>query len=94
MGGRAELRGLFKRNGLLIKMLFSILGLICIPLVCLQLLTVLHANREFQRESLREFLQESLREFQQESLRESLRESLQESLRESQRESQRESLQE
>lgn len=51
MGGRAELRGLFKRNGLLIKMLFSILGLICIPLVCLQLLTVLHANREFKRES-------------------------------------------
>lgn len=51
MSGTKGLRGLFKRNGLLIKMLLSILGLICIPLVCLQLLTVLHANREFKRES-------------------------------------------
>lgn len=44
-------RKLFKRNSFLQKMLFSILGLICIPLICIQLVMLLHANREFKRET-------------------------------------------
>lgn len=42
---------LFKRNSFLQKMLFSILGLICIPLICIQLVMIIHSNREFRRET-------------------------------------------
>lgn len=44
-------RRLFRRNSFLQKMLFSMLGLICIPLICVQLFMIIHSNREFKRET-------------------------------------------
>lgn len=45
-------RKLFTRNSFLLKMLFSIVGLICIPLICIQLHMIASTNREFQRENI------------------------------------------
>lgn len=44
-------RKLFKRNSFLQKMLLSIVGLICIPMICIQLYMIVNANEEFQQEN-------------------------------------------
>lgn len=38
-------------NSFLKKMLFSIVGLICIPMICIQLYMIVNTNREFQQEN-------------------------------------------
>ena len=38
-------------NSFLKKMLFSIVGLICIPLICVQLFMIVNTNQEFRREN-------------------------------------------
>lgn len=39
------------RNSFLKKMLFSIVGLICIPMICIQLYMIVNTNREFRQEN-------------------------------------------
>lgn len=51
------IRKLFARNSFLQKMLFSIVGLICIPMICIQLFMITRTNREFQQENTASYQQ-------------------------------------
>lgn len=52
---KSFLRQLFKRNSFLMNLLISVVGLICVPLICIQLFMILRSTSEFEQETVSQY---------------------------------------
>lgn len=52
---KSFLRQLFKRNSFLMNLLISVVGLICVPLICIQLFMILQSTSEFEQETVSQY---------------------------------------